>query len=463
MTASSLGSAPSCPCCAFVSGGGLFLPWIEGGGSKDDVGGTAPPADRPLSALVVAPGEAWDRILSARPRAGTDAGRRKILLVDTHGHPHLQREAQYARPEADDEMGLAVDGRVVSLTCAVSPSDWKDALEYASRSPRILPALGIHPWYLGDIMVVDDDIENPTENCGDGGCVMNCINWDWLTDLETHLSEHPRLLVGEIGLCRMARFVREFPKDRGGKASALELQKLVFSRQLELAARYSRPVTVHCVDAHGIFMEVLWEIFRNTKDPGSAGGGGGDEGEEGEEGEGSTKQQRRRRKAFPPAIAMHSFTGTAHHVDEIMSFERALLRLEGEGDAGGRRRRRIPNQRHRKEDPIDNPDDGQPSEDSSEREDVMFYFGFSHSVNHLMCTSEKARRRGTEVVRSVPSDRLLVESDVHTSIDVTLGTAGAVAYAAHVTGERIEDVAERCVVNGLRFLGALGSMTTSSS
>ena len=93
----------------------------------------------------------------------------------------------------------------------------------------------------------------------------------------------------------------------------------------------------------------------------------------------------------------------------------------------------------------------------------MFYFGFSHSVNHLMCTSKKARRRGTEVVRSVPSDRLLVESDVHTSIDVTLGTAGAVAYAAHVRGERIEDVAERCVVNGLRFLSSLGSMTTTSS
>ena len=93
----------------------------------------------------------------------------------------------------------------------------------------------------------------------------------------------------------------------------------------------------------------------------------------------------------------------------------------------------------------------------------MFYFGFSHSVNHLMCTSEKARRRGTEAVRSVPSDRLLVESDVHASIDVTLGTAGAVAYAAHVRGERIEDMAKRCVVNGLRFLSSLGSMTTTSS
>ena len=93
----------------------------------------------------------------------------------------------------------------------------------------------------------------------------------------------------------------------------------------------------------------------------------------------------------------------------------------------------------------------------------MFYFGFSHSVNHLMCTSKKARRRGMEVVWSLPSDQLLVESDVHTSIDITLGTAGAMAYAAHVRGERIEDVAERGIVNNLRFLSSLGSMTTTSS
>jgi Tat protein secretion system quality control protein TatD with DNase activity len=75
-----------------------------------------------------------------------------------------------------------------------------------------------------------------------------CINWSWLIDLETHLSEHPRLIIGEIGLCKMAQFVREFTKDKGGKAAALQLQKPVFSRQLQLAARWSRPVTVHCVD-----------------------------------------------------------------------------------------------------------------------------------------------------------------------------------------------------------------------
>ena len=48
---------------------------------------------------------------------------------------------------------------VVSLTCAVSPLDWKVALEYASQSSRILPALGIYPWYLGDILVNDNNMD----------------------------------------------------------------------------------------------------------------------------------------------------------------------------------------------------------------------------------------------------------------------------------------------------------------
>ena len=85
--------------------------------------------------------------------------------MDTHGHPHLQREVRYASHDDDgiDDnhstmMQSSIAGEsVVSLTCAVSPLDWKVALEYASQSSRILPALGIHPWYLGDILLVNDN------------------------------------------------------------------------------------------------------------------------------------------------------------------------------------------------------------------------------------------------------------------------------------------------------------------
>lgn len=379
----------------------------------------------------------------------TDEIRQQILLVDTHGHPHLQREVQYAdKADAATPSNEMCDSSscVVSLTCAVSPVDWENALEYASQSPQILPALGIHPWYLGDIMVDIEKTDNNDDH-DDEDNIAKYLKWEWLTELETHVSKHPHLLVGEIGMCKMARFVREFPKEKGGKATALQLQKLVFRKQLELAAKWSRPVTVHCVNAHGLFMEVMRTILEEAK----------------ESCEGGLEVQEAKkvwRRAFPPAIGMHSFTGTAHHVGEILAFEKELFYPE-EVEVGGKRRRRKQKQQQKVETPLNDGSRLDNTKDNEGEKEILFYFGFSHAVNHIMCTSEKARKKGAEAVRSIPSDRLLVESDVHASVDVALGTAGAAAYAAQVRGKTLEEVAECTTRNGLRFLSSLGSLSST--
>lgn len=387
----------------------MFLPWTEDDttNSIDEVRTSL--KDLTLSAYddLMTPTEAWKMIAD-------DAKPDEILLVDTHGHPHLQRGVQYVS-ETTRATEYSTAKGVISLTCAVSPLDWKDTLEYASQSPTILPALGIHPWYIGDI-IVDKEY---TSSHGDD--IEKYLRWDWLNELETHLSQHPHLIVGEIGLCKMARFVREFPKEFGGKATALRLQKLVFRKQMELAAKFSRSVSVHCVNAHGLFMEVLRDILNEANDD-CIGIDTADK----------SLMNKRLRGVFPPAIAMHSFTGTAHHVQEILSFEKEILNQEG-----------AKRQRNQKK---------QHMEESSNKQDGLFYFGFSHAVNHVMCTSDKARRKGTEAVCVVPSDRLLVESDVHASEDVVLGTAGAVAYVASARGEAVKEVAEHTTRNGLRFL-----------
>ena len=489
-------SAASCPCCCFLLNDGLFLPLgeesdINANEQRDEV---KPELEDLLSSTteIISPMEAWKKI-------SDDDKKRRILLVDTHGHPHLQRDIQYADDNDDaaysvgekiimatssqsstatEKSGMAACTQgatdeakerattqtskaattpegVVSLTCAVSPKDWNDALDYASQSPWILPALGVHPWYLGDILVTEtamvdekDDIAKHDEEHGDEteevADIARFLQWEWLHDLETHLSHHPHLLVGEIGLCKMARFVREFPKEKGGKATALRLQKLVFRKQLDLAAKWCRPVTIHCVNMHGVFMEVLNEILMEAKECN----------EEDEVKDGRTNASPSRwRKAFPPAIAMHSFTGTAHHVREILEFEKELLRPKDD-DTGGRRRRKQQRKRGGEEKPVD--ETSPTNEDNnSDRKDILFYFGFSHAVNHLMCTSDKARQKGMEAVRSVPPDRLLIESDVHATADVALGTAGAAAYVAHARGEKVKDVAERSMRNGLRYLSSL--------
>lgn len=137
----------SCPCCSFVRDD-LFLPrnYQDQDQSNIDASGIS---DKNVVQLtdVVSPVDAW-KIIS---RNKTD---HRVLLVDTHGHPHLERGIQYADTgESTNEPEIirntptaSLNKGVVSLTCAVSPFDWNDALKYAAQSPFNLPALGIHPW-----------------------------------------------------------------------------------------------------------------------------------------------------------------------------------------------------------------------------------------------------------------------------------------------------------------------------
>ena len=336
-----------CPCCCFLPES-TFLPLSLIQQQEFESCGSSSKTINAVNAL---------REIAAacnESRGGDDCdSERRILLVDTHGHAHLDRERHetYIDPE-----GEPCNVTIVALSCAVEESDWDKTLEYAAHSVSILPGLGVHPWYLAD------------------------LSDTWLSDLEDLLLKHPAAIVGEIGLCKMARFVRTHPE---GKQAALAQQRQVFKDQMRLAGRLQRPVSVHCVKQHGVLMKVLKELV--------------------EEG-----------AMFPTAIGMHSFTGTAHHVNDILRFESELF--------PGRR---------------------------------LFYFGFSHIVNYEMSTSEKSRRQGREAVCSVPSDRLVVESDVRAAQDVAVGTAGSVAYIAESLEKSILEVAQLTALNGLAFLNTL--------
>ena len=343
-----------CPCCDFD----LFLPPQENSNDEDPKPLTHPlsgPSDSPVDPIR-ALGMLIPTMMNTAP----------LCLVDTHSHAQLERERDetYNVQDVNRSLGSSFP-EIKAIICAVEPADWKATLNLASTSSRYLPALGIHPWYLGDGL--------PKE---------------WLSQLEDLLIEHPSAIVGEIGLCKMARWARLY---EGGKAAAMEIQRHVFLQQLELAARLRRPVSVHCVDQHGIFASVLNEILHRYE--------GGD-----------------RRLCLPPTIAMHSFTGTARQAKELLKMEEQL---------------------------------------ESDDKSPLFFFGFSHTVNYAMNSSEKSRRKGRETVRSIPTNRLMVESDVHSSQDLLGGTLGAVAYVAWAREETIHHVANLTAENAMRFLAAV--------
>ncbi|CAJ1904505.1 unnamed protein product [Cylindrotheca closterium] len=283
-----------CPCCTFRLEDDLFLP----PSLKSNYNGISVSSME----LPMDPKEAVDFLSKASPIDTT------MILIDSHGHAQLERDADENYTLDNKTTSSQGPLQLKSITCAVEPKDWADTLRYASKSTSVLPALGVHPWYL-------ERLPN-----------------NWLEELD-FWSTLPQLW-------------------------------------------------------HGVFVSVLKEIR--------------DSAEAGEDVS----------NLLPPAIAMHSFTGTAHHVKELLALEKTIVK--------------------------DNK--------------TLFYFGFSHTVNFAMCTSEKSRRKGRDAVREVPTDRLLVESDVHASDDLLAGTAGAIAYVAWAREQELIAIASLSSQNGQSFL-----------
>lgn len=142
-------------------------------------------------------------------------------MIDCHLHLQDLRLAE----SPDGLAGIVSTLRSVGVRRLVvngtSPGDWAAVERLAQELPEAIPSFGLHPWRT------------------DGAPA------DWLIRLETLLSRHPGAGVGEIGLDRWIR-----PRDFGR-------QKEAFLAQLDLAKRFRRPTTIHCLEAWGSLLESL--------------------------------------------------------------------------------------------------------------------------------------------------------------------------------------------------------------
>ncbi|CAJ1420913.1 unnamed protein product [Effrenium voratum] len=154
----------------------------------------------------------------------------QMRLFDAHFHP--QRLASAA---ARETLQRAQESAVVAgAGCGCCPEDWHQLQQLAREFPDFLvPSFGVHPWWARD----------------DGG--------PWLPELRRLLLEHPHAGVGECGL-------------DGGKKKEIpmQVQQEVMERQLSLAVELQRPVSLHCVAAHGAMLEALRKSFGASHAPG---------------------------------------------------------------------------------------------------------------------------------------------------------------------------------------------------
>ncbi len=138
------------------------------------------------------------------------------MLFDAH--VHLQAYPDELLPKA------LTRARRVGVTrfgcCGTNASDWDRVMQIASNNSGVEASYGLHPWY-----------------------VANPGNSNWLEHLEALLQVDPTAGIGEIGLDAIR-------PDR-------ELQMTVFTAQLDLAKKYGRRISLHCVKAGSDIVAVL--------------------------------------------------------------------------------------------------------------------------------------------------------------------------------------------------------------
>ncbi|MBB5348149.1 TatD family hydrolase [Desulfoprunum benzoelyticum] len=136
--------------------------------------------------------------------------------LDSHLHLQDPRLAAIR----NDVLARAAAAGVARMFCnATAEADWAEVLGLASISAAVIPFVGIHPWHAG------------TASAG------------WEKRL-TMILETSRCGIGEIGLDRKCPV-------------AMERQEEIFSRQLQLATRLKRPLSLHCLGCWGRLREIL--------------------------------------------------------------------------------------------------------------------------------------------------------------------------------------------------------------
>ncbi|KAE8396557.1 hypothetical protein BDV23DRAFT_143017 [Aspergillus alliaceus] len=340
-----------------------------------------------------------------------------IGVFDAHCHPTdtMSSIAEIPRMRATTLTVMATRGEdqdLVHQTAATLTGEQLPSLPEQSIG-HVLPCFGWHPWFSHQIL--DDTGKTETEVTlasdkkqahyskaltprPDDKFISTLPDPKSLSQLISETRErlliHPAALVGEIGLDRAFRLPQAWtPQDKENRDSQmtpgsregrtlspykvqLEHQKAVLEAQLRLAGELRRPVSVHSVQAHGAVFDLfrkLWSGYERKKPSrrerarrySAANAHAESDAEEEKEQQQKPAVAEAPPLPFPPRICMHSYSGP---VDPLKQFLNPS-----------------------------NPSD--------------VYFSFSAVINFHGPTPQKV----VEVIKTLPDDRILIESDLHTA------------------------------------------------
>ncbi|RKP01802.1 hypothetical protein CXG81DRAFT_25506 [Caulochytrium protostelioides] len=253
--------------------------------------------------------------------------------------------------------------------------DWDALTRAAQHAPaKCIPFYGIHPWHL-------PALQDPAAPAA--GAVSEAV---WC-DLEDRVRRYAAAGIGEIGVDFKATDPATGAlRDRG-------MQEAVWARQLRLAVRLGRPVSMHCVAASGVLVDVLTALDAEAGPPLPSR-------------RQRRRQQQQQRGPVPgPPIILHSFGGSPETLKRILQLDHVGPRV---------------------------------------------YVGFSQAINGARTPAATLRQR----IAAVPDDRLLLESDVPQwhAVDAAMLAIGR-CVAAH-RGWDLASCFRICAQNARRVLAS---------
>jgi TatD DNase family protein len=304
-----------------------------------------------------------------------------VKPFDAHNHIQLSSPVKAVDLYLDD----ALSGLCGVAIMSTHPRDYDPILDVRDKaaddnsSMRVVPCLGVHPWFLHELS--EDDwtmVENENDDNNNNNEAATEFP-KWVIELESYLKKDPTIVVGEIGL-------DNFHFDYSTKELTTPLEKQIdaFQYQLELATLYERPVSVHCVRAIGSLMD---SIQRTQK-----------------------KFQR-----LPPRIYFHAFGGKAATVTQLIkTLEKPI---------NGKKKKTIKNEN----------DDANDTTTTTTISTTKLYFGFAPIINF---DSPKTM----DVIRAVGMDRLVLETDHEDILQVEESMQLGVEKISHAFGLSAEEL-----------------------
>ena len=180
-----------------------------------------------------------------------------MRLFDSHCHLQDERLA----PHLDGVLSRAADAGVVAMLCCGSAeSDWEAVRQLARSNPAIRPAFGLHPWYVAGrspqwietlrSFLTGSRGRSPSQKTetsspfGRASVPASRASTGEQQPEQTDASS-VKPAVGEIGL------------DHALDKATFAAQEECFLAQIQLAAEFHRPVSLHCRRAWGRLMDLL--------------------------------------------------------------------------------------------------------------------------------------------------------------------------------------------------------------